>query len=190
MSTDSACMARHRSSARPGDLSVFHAGVRLELERRHDRSGMNLRDGAFDGELAAFLFEQARAFHQLALVDLPLGLRRIEQRQRRNRERAVAPRLPWLRIGQRQRRVLERLRPLGHDRRPALFGRRGGPRRSPPWPARARVLGGFPRDSDDRQRLSRPSCLFGEERLALPRAAPLVEPASERAEHARAAATG
>ena len=72
-----------------GDLAVFHAGVGLELVGRDDRTRVDLHDRAFDRELAALLFEQPRAFHQLALVDLALGLRRIEQRQRR--ERVGAP---------------------------------------------------------------------------------------------------
>ena len=42
ISTDSACIARHRSSARPVTLRVLHAGVGLELERRDDRA----RDGS------------------------------------------------------------------------------------------------------------------------------------------------
>ena len=91
-----------------GDLRVLHAGVGLELERRHDRPGMDLHDRALDRELAAFLFEQARAVHQLALVDLALGLGRVEQRERRQGVLALAAlgrRLGHrLRIGQRQRR--------------------------------------------------------------------------------------
>ena len=91
ISTDSACMARQRSSARPGDLAVLHAGVGLELEGRDHGAGMDLRDLAFDRELAALLLELPRGVHQLALVDLALGLRRVEQRQRRQREGAVLP---------------------------------------------------------------------------------------------------
>ena len=44
ISTDSACIARHRSSARPVILRVLHAGVRLELEGRDDRARVNLHD--------------------------------------------------------------------------------------------------------------------------------------------------
>ena len=91
------------------DLSVFHSGVRLELEGRDDRARMNLCNRTFDCELTAFLFEQARAFHQLALVDLPLGLRCIEKRQWRKRKRAVPSRLARLRFGQRQRGILRAL---------------------------------------------------------------------------------
>ncbi len=91
-----------------GDLRVLHAGVGLELERGHDRPGMDLRDRPLDRELAAFLFQQARAVHQLALVDLALGLGRVEQRQRRQGIVALAPlgrRFGHrLRVGQRQRR--------------------------------------------------------------------------------------
>ena len=59
-----------------GDLRVLHAGIRLELEGGDDRARMDLHDAAFDRELAALLLEQPRAVHQLALVDLALGLRR------------------------------------------------------------------------------------------------------------------
>ena len=58
-----------------GDLAVLHAGVRLELVGRDDRARVDLDDRAFDRELAALLLEQPRAVHQLALVDLLLGLR-------------------------------------------------------------------------------------------------------------------
>ena len=172
-----------------GDFSVLHAGVRLELECRDDRTGMNLRDRAFDGELAALLLEQARAFHQLALVDLALGLRRIQQRQRRNRERADPPRRPRLGIGERQRRVLDRLRPLGHDRRrgdlrPARAGWRSA---TDARAARARASAKPPRDATGGGAGSSFLACLASERLALPRAAPLVEPAPERAEHPRAA---
>ncbi len=44
ISTDSACIARHRSSARPVIFAVLHSGVGLELEGRDDRTGMNLHD--------------------------------------------------------------------------------------------------------------------------------------------------
>ncbi len=44
---------------------------------------MNLDDRTLDGELAALFLEQARRLHQLAFVDLALGLGRIEQRRRR-----------------------------------------------------------------------------------------------------------
>ena len=117
---------------------------------------MNLRDRAFDRELAALLFEQARAFHQLALVDLPLGLRRIEQRQRRNRERAVPPRLPRLRIGQWQRRVLHRLGPLAPSQAAGGLRRHA---RLPRWlpDARARVRRASSRRRQQ-ARPSRPSC--------------------------------
>ena len=55
---------------------------------------MDLDDGAFDRELAALLLEQPRAVHQLALVDLPLALRRVEQRQRRQRVGAASSARP------------------------------------------------------------------------------------------------
>src|SRR6187397_1642772 len=79
-----------------GDFSVLHARIRLELEGRHNGAGMNLRDRALDGKLAALLLEQARALHQLALVDLALGLRRVQKRQRWNREGANPPSRPGL----------------------------------------------------------------------------------------------
>ena len=93
-----------------GDLRVLHAGVGLELERRHDRArDESATTRALDRELAAFLLEQPRAVHQLALVDLALGLRRVEQRERRQRVLALAALGRRLgrrfRIGQRQRRA-------------------------------------------------------------------------------------
>ena len=42
---------------------------------------MNLRDLSLDGKLAAFLLELPRGVHQLALVNLLLGLRGVEERQ-------------------------------------------------------------------------------------------------------------
>jgi hypothetical protein len=69
----------------PGDLAVLDARVRLELIGRDDGARVNLHDRAFDRELPALVFEQPGAFHELALVDLPLGLRRVEQGHRRER---------------------------------------------------------------------------------------------------------
>jgi len=65
---------------------------------------MDLGDGAFDRELAALLLEVARRFHQLAFVDLVLGLRRIKQRDRRQRVRAESPLDVAIGLGQRQGR--------------------------------------------------------------------------------------
>ena len=88
-----------------GDLAVLHAGVRLELVGRDDRARMDLDDRAFDRELAALLLEQARAVHQLALVDLALGFGRVEQRKRRQRVRPLlAARPAPFGLGQWQRR--------------------------------------------------------------------------------------
>ena len=121
----------HRQAQVVGEarhLAVLHAGVRLELERRHDRAGMDLHHRAFDRELAALLLEMPGGVHQLALVDLPFALRGIEQRGRRQHVGAVAPRRRRhrLRLGERQRgrrrhahRRLRR-RTAGDD------GRRGG----------------------------------------------------------------
>src|SRR5205823_4362545 len=64
--TRPACQAQIVFEVR--DLRVLHAGVRLELESRDDGAWMDLHDRAFDRELAALLFEQPRALHQLALV--------------------------------------------------------------------------------------------------------------------------
>ena len=111
-----------------GDLGVLHAGVRLELERGDDRARVNLHDAALDRELAALLLEQPRAVHQLALVDLALGLRRVEQRDRRQRVVALAALGRRLRrrlgIGQRQRRR-DDLRRLGRRERLRAAGRHG-----------------------------------------------------------------
>ena len=94
-----------------GDLAVLHAGVRLELEGRDHRARVDLRHLAFDGELAALLFELSRRLHQLALVDLALGLWRVEQRRGRQRELSPALRRCFERLGlrQRQRRRLRAL---------------------------------------------------------------------------------
>ena len=63
------------------------AGVaRLDL----DPLGCDLHDGAFNGKLAALVFEQPRRFHQLTFVELLCGLRAIEQRQRRHHVFALA----------------------------------------------------------------------------------------------------
>ena len=113
-----------------GHLAVLHAGVRLELERRDDRPGMDLDDRALDGELAALLLEQPRRFHQLALVDLALGLRRIEQRRRRQRV-AAQPALGGAAATARDRAAAaaeQRARAVA-SARPAGSTRRGGPTR-------------------------------------------------------------
>ena len=73
-----------------GDFRVLHAGVRLELERRHDGTRMDLHNAALDRELATLLLEQPRAVHQLALVDLAFGLGGVEQRGGRQRVVALA----------------------------------------------------------------------------------------------------
>ncbi len=89
--TDSALHAPgDRSSARLGHLRVLHAGVRLELVRRDDRARVNLDHRALDRELVALLLEEAGGVHQLALVDLVLALRRVEQRERRQRVAVAA----------------------------------------------------------------------------------------------------
>ncbi len=73
----------------PGDLAVLDASVRLELERRDDRAGVDLNRLALHGELAAFLFEEARRVHQFALVHLALRARGVEQGKRGQREIAA-----------------------------------------------------------------------------------------------------
>ncbi len=83
---------------------------------------MNLHDAAFHREFAAFLLEQPRAVHQLALVDLALGFRRIEQRHRRQCIVALAAFRRRLRgrfrVRERQRRRRHRhLRWLGRRER-------------------------------------------------------------------------
>ena len=107
MSTD---FGLHRQTQIVGevrDLGVLHARVRLELEGRDDGTGMDLHDAALDGELAALLLEEPGAVHELALVDLALGLRRVEKRERRQRVVALAAlgrRLRRLGIGKGKRR--------------------------------------------------------------------------------------
>ena len=66
--------------------------------------GVDLHDRTFHRELAAFLFEQPRAVHQLTLVDLAFGPGRIEQSERWQRVGALlAFGRQLLRLGQRQR---------------------------------------------------------------------------------------
>ena len=150
MSTDSACIARHRSSARPVILLYFTPASGLNSNVVTTGPGMNLRDLALDGELAALLLELPRRVHQLALVDLALGLRRVEQRRRRQRERALPAlrrRLQRLGLGQRQRR---RLRPsccattggAGRER-PALDARLDRPAAAHAPVASSPVAGGL-----------------------------------------------
>ncbi len=120
--TDSACIARHRSSARPVIFVYFTPASGLNSKVVTTGPGMDLHDAAFDRELAALLLEQPRAVHQLALVDLALGLRRVEQRERRQRVLALAAlgrRLGGrLGIGERQRRRRQAdLRRLGRRER-------------------------------------------------------------------------
>ena len=90
MRTDSACMRQAEIVGEPGDLAVLHAGVGLELEGGDDRARDESGRPALDGELAALVLEQPRAIHQLAFVDLALGLGRVEQRERRQRVAAHA----------------------------------------------------------------------------------------------------
>ena len=83
ISTDSACIARQRSSASPVILLYFTPASGLNSKVVTTGPGVDLHDAAFDGELAALLLELPRALHQLALVDLALAPRRVEQRERR-----------------------------------------------------------------------------------------------------------
>ncbi len=96
----------------PGDLAVLHAGVGLELVGRDDRARVDLHHVPLDGELAALLLELPGAVHELSLVDLLLGLGRIEQGERWRCIRAVAflLRRDLLRVRQRQRRLHQRRR--------------------------------------------------------------------------------
>src|SRR5262249_55741041 len=82
--------------------------VRLELERRDDRTGMDLHDRALDRKLTALLLEEPCVVHQLALVDLTLDLGGVEQLQRRQDVLAFPP------LGWRPRRFRWRRRGDGH----------------------------------------------------------------------------
>ena len=118
-----------------GDLAVLHARVGLELVGGDDRARVDLHDRALDRELAALLLEVPRAVHQLALVDLALGPRRIEQRQRRQGEAAELP------LDRRARRRRRPRRPSGSGgvtTRARSRSRGGGCRL---WPAPARRRG-------------------------------------------------
>ena len=119
------------------DAAVLHAGVRLELVGRHDRARVDLDDGAFDGELAALLFEQARGVHQLALVDLAAGPSAASSSvTRRQHVRALAA------FGRRLRRVggVERQRPAAPARARLIDRRRprGRTRHAPGRPRHPR----------------------------------------------------
>jgi hypothetical protein len=100
---------------------------------------VNLRDLALHRELAALVLELPRGLHQLALVDLPLDLRRIQQRRRRQREGAVAAGggLDGRGVGERERRRHFR-RLSRHDGRRRLQ-RRGGLRRAVRFLLRTRL---------------------------------------------------
>ena len=121
MRIDSACSARHRSSASPVILLYLTPASGLNSNVVTTGPGMNLHDRAFDRELAALFLEQPRALHQLALVDLPLGLRRIEQRHRRQREAAH----PALDRRARRRRRSRRAAATASRRARARGARRG-----------------------------------------------------------------
>ncbi len=145
---------------------------------------MDLCHGAFDGKLAAFLFEQLRAFHELALVDLPFGFRRIEQGKGRHRERADPAGLARFRFRQRQH-LRFRLGTPGHEREPpALCAGGSGPDGTLDWSI-FRFLPGRPfwrrhgrRVLDEHTGLPG---LFGYQRTALARAPTLVQPSTESA---------
>ena len=145
MRTDSACMARHRSSARPVTLLYFTPASGLN-SNVVTTGRVDLGDLALDGELAALFFELSRGFHELPLVDLALGLGRIEERRRRQRERALTSRTPlWARVRQRLRRqpacAPHRTPERGQDAA-ASSGSGAAPRADP------RVRAGLPRSSD------------------------------------------
>ena len=90
ISTDSAFSASDRSSARPVTFAYFTPASGLNSNVVTTGPGVNLDDGAGDRELVALLLEQPGGVHQLALVDLLLALRRVEQRERRQREAVAA----------------------------------------------------------------------------------------------------
>ena len=118
ISTDSACIARHRSSASPVILLYFTPASGLNSYVVTTGPGMDLHDGPLDRELAALLFEQPRAVHQLALVDLALALGRVEQ------GKGGSVKAPALALDRRLVGLRERKAGLhGHRRRP-LDGRR------------------------------------------------------------------
>src|SRR6185295_2678353 len=66
---DEPLMRSMRIVAEVHDLRVLHAGGRLELERGDDRARVIRGDFAFDGELAAAVFDQMPDLQEL-LVDL------------------------------------------------------------------------------------------------------------------------
>ncbi len=106
ISTDSACIARHRSSARPVTLLYFTPASGLNSNVVTTGPGWIWTTEPSTENSRHFSSSSRADVHQLALVDLALGLRRIEQRRRRQREAAHATlgRSERLRFGQRQRR--------------------------------------------------------------------------------------
>ena len=63
----------------PGNSGIFDAGVRLEFEGRHHRSGMDLRDAAVYVKFRALIGYHARTFHQNRFIDGEGIVRRTEQ---------------------------------------------------------------------------------------------------------------
>ena len=91
ISTDSAFSASDRSSARPVTFAYFTPASGLNSKVVTTGPGVDLDDRPGHRELVALLLEQAGGVHQLALVDLVLALRRVEQRQRRQGEAVLLP---------------------------------------------------------------------------------------------------
>ena len=133
MSTDSAFIARHRSSARPVTLLYFTPASGLNSKVVTTGPGWICTTAPSTANSRHFSSSCRADVHQLALVDLALGLGRVEQRRRRQREGALAAlgrrAADRLGLGQRQRR-----------RAPAAR-RRGGGRLRAPAAAGARRVG-------------------------------------------------
>ena len=100
ISTDSACIARHRSSARPVIFEYFTPASGLNSNVVTTGPGWICTTEPSTENSRHFSSSSRAAVHQLALVDLALGLRRVEQRERRQRVVALAP------LGRRLRRRL------------------------------------------------------------------------------------
>ena len=67
--------------AEPGDFRVLDSGFGLELERGHDRAGMDLLHRADNFKFGGLLLEQRRARPQFLFVDFAARDRRMQQRR-------------------------------------------------------------------------------------------------------------
>ena len=146
ISTDSACIARHRSSARPVIFAYFTPASGLNSNVVTTGPGWIWTTLPSTENSRHFSSSSRARVHQLALVDLALGLRRVEQRDGRQRVVALAA------LGRRLRRSAPDRAAAARARRPSAAWaarttwRPPQPRRprrgaAPPCPSIARMPG-------------------------------------------------